>query len=129
MKSEKFMVFKKFEEIIAWQKAQDLAVNIYNVFLNNKDIAFKSQICRAAVSISNNIAEGFDRSSNADFIRFLFISFSSCSEVRSMLYLAYRLKYITENEQNDLQIKANEVSKIIWGLIKSLKNKPQTTNH
>jgi four helix bundle protein len=50
------MAFKKFEEIIAWQKAQDLAVNIYEIFIINEDRAFENQICRAVISISNNIA-------------------------------------------------------------------------
>ncbi len=73
------MVFRKFEDILAWQKAQDLAFSIYSVFGKNNDFELipKDQICRAAISISNNIAEG------------------SCSEVKSMLYLAERLGYIS----------------------------------
>jgi S23 ribosomal protein. len=85
------MTLKRFEEIIAWQKAQDLAVDIYAQFKDSKDYGFKDQICRAVVSISNNIAEGFDRKTDADFSRFLSIAFSSCSEVKSMIYLAQRL--------------------------------------
>lgn len=86
------MAIQKFEDIIAWQKAQDLAIEIYYEFSNLRDYGFKDQICRAVVSISNNIAEGFDRSSDADFSRFLYISIGSCSEVKSMLYLAVRFK-------------------------------------
>lgn len=111
----------KFEDIIAWQKAQDLAVEIYSVFNSSKDFSFKDQICRATVSISNNIAEGFDRSSNTDFKRFLFISLASCSEVKSMLYLAERLNYLEKEDAEQLQMKCVEISKIISGLIKSLK--------
>ena len=70
------MPIQKFEDVIAWQKSQDLAVKIYHSFNSLKDFGFKDQICRTAVSISNNIAEGFDRSSNADFVRFLYISLS-----------------------------------------------------
>ena len=92
------MQIVKFEDIIAWQKAQDLAVEVYKVFKESKDFGFRDQICRATVSISNNIAEGFDRSSNADFKRFLFISLASCSEVRSMLYLAERLNYLDKEK-------------------------------
>ncbi len=88
------MAIQKFEDIIAWQKAQDLAVVIYNIFKGSKDFAFKDQICRAVISISNNIAEGFDRSSDADFSRLLFIALASCSETKSMLYLAEKLGYI-----------------------------------
>ena len=67
------MWIKRFEDIIAWQKAQDLAVEVYSVFKNLRDFGFKDQITRASVSISNNIAEGFDRGSDADFIRFLLV--------------------------------------------------------
>ena len=111
----------KFEELIAWQKSQDFAVIIYQHFTGLKDYGFKDQICRAAVSISNNIAEGFDRNSKADFIRFLYISISSCSEVKSMLYLAHRLNYISEETKKNLLQQSSEISKIIRGLIKSLK--------
>jgi four helix bundle protein len=114
------MAIKKFEDAIAWQKAQNLAVEIYSEFKALKDFGFKDQICRAVVSISNNIAEGFDRGSDGDFIRFLRISLSSCSEVKSMLYLAEKLKYIDENKRNQLITNADEISKIIKGLIKSL---------
>jgi four helix bundle protein len=80
------MAIKRFEDIIAWQKVQDYAVNIYSIFGKSKDYGFKDQICRATVSISNNIAEGFDRNSNADFVRFLYYSVSSCSETKSIKY-------------------------------------------
>ena len=122
------MKILEFEDIIAWQKAQDFAVNIYKMFGNSKDFGFRDQICRASVSISNNIAEGFDRSSNADFRRFLFFSIGSCSEVKSMLYLAERLNYIDINSQNNLIGQSNEISKIIRGLIKALTTNKLTTD-
>ncbi|MBY0424691.1 MAG: four helix bundle protein [Cytophagales bacterium] len=71
------MGIQRFGDIIAWQKAQDLAVNIYSLFENLKDYSFKDQICRASVSVSNNIAEGFDRSSDAEFSRFLYMAIAS----------------------------------------------------
>lgn len=114
------MKIQKFEDIIAWQKAQDFAIEIYVAFREIRDWDFRNQICRASVSISNNIAEGFDRSSNADFKRFLFISLSSCSEVKSMLFLAKRLNYLDENTTEKLVFQSIEISKIINGLIKSL---------
>jgi four helix bundle protein len=115
------MVLEKFEDIIAWQKAQDLAVLIYATFRDIKDYSFKDQVCRAVVSISNNIAEGFDRNSDADFSRFLYIAISSSSETRSMLYLANKLGYINTDKRDELLAKANEVSMIIRGLIKAIK--------
>jgi four helix bundle protein len=126
------MKIKKFEDIIAWQKAQALAVELYSSFAAIKDYGFKDQVCRAAISISNNIAEGFDRSTDADFKRFLFISLGSCSEVRSMLYLAEKLGYIDVKRRDALIEQASEVSKIIWGLVKSLSqanDQPLMTNN
>lgn len=113
------MAIQKFEDIIAWQKAQQYAVEVYDVFQDLKDFGFKDQVCRAVISISNNIAEGFDRSSNADFVRFLYIAFSSCSEAKPMIYLALKLGYITTIQQEQLLKKGNDISKIILGLIKS----------
>ncbi len=115
------MAIQKFEDIIAWQKSQDFAVDVYQVFQSNKDFSFRDQICRAAVSISNNIAEGFDRSSNLDFSRFLYYSISSCSEVKSMVHLAERLNYISVTQKEKLLEDGNEISKIIRGLLKSIK--------
>ena len=114
------MAVKKFEDIIAWQRAQDLAIEIYKTFKELKDYGFKDQICRATISISNNIAEGFDRSSNADFKRFLYISLASSSEVKSMLYLAERLGYLKKEGAELLRENCSEISKIITGFIKSI---------
>tara|TARA_R110002050_G_scaffold22726_4_gene61821 strand:- start:3873 stop:4229 length:357 start_codon:yes stop_codon:yes gene_type:complete len=118
------MKIQKFEDIIAWQKAQDLAVVIYKTFENSRDFGFRDQIQRASVSISNNIAEGFDRMSDKEFIRFLYIAQASCSEVKSMLYLSNRLSYLDNETTTKFVANANEIGKIIRGLIKSLT--PQT---
>jgi four helix bundle protein len=68
----------------------------------------------------NNIAEGYERMTNKDFKNFLYISKGSCAEVRSMLYLASDLKYISENNFKLLSQQAEEISKILSGLIKKL---------
>lgn len=121
------MAIQKFEDIIAWQKAQNLAVNIYMAFAELKDFGFKDQICRASISISNNVAEGFDRNSDADFAKFLYYSKGSCSEVRSMLYLASRLNFIETQTKTELIKDTQEISKILTGLIKSLNVKSKKT--
>ncbi|MCW3123077.1 MAG: hypothetical protein JWQ38_2569 [Flavipsychrobacter sp.] len=100
-----------------------MAVEIYEVFDGTKDFSFKNQICRATVSVSNNIAEGFDRSSDADFARILYISLGSNSETKSMLYLAARLKYINNDQKIKLIAQSDKISRIIRGLIKSLSPK------
>ena len=114
------MRFNKFEDIIAWQKSKTLTVDIYSHFHNNKDFGFRDQIQRASVSIMNNIAEGFDRHGTKEFIRYLYISKASCSEVRSMIYLAKDLQYISEEKFKDFHNRSIEISKLLSGLIKSI---------
>lgn len=115
------MAIQRFEDVIVWQKSQDWAVSIYAMFKSNKDFGYRNQICNAVVSVSNNIAEGFDRGTNREFKRFLDISMGSCSEVKSMLYLGERLSYINKEELRINLAMGNEICKIIRGLIKSLK--------
>lgn len=114
------MKITKFEDIIAWQKAQSLALLLYVCMKPCKDYSFKDQLLRAAVSISNNIAEGFDRNSDKEFRQFLYIAKGSAAEVRSMLYLAKALKYITEEEFESASGTVNEVSRILTSFIKKL---------
>lgn len=90
---------------------------IYGYFGHLKDFSYKDQICRAAVSVSNNIAEGFDRNSNKEFVRFLFIARGSNSEVKSMIYLGQKLNYINQPQFNEAISKCNEVGKTLNGFI------------
>ena len=115
------MKITRFEDIIAWQKAQDLAVDIYRHFGELRDWGFRDQITKAVVSISNNIAEGFERGSDAEFIRFLNYSRTSGNEVKSMTYLAVRLGYINEAITQQLLKQINEVARLIYAFIQSLK--------
>lgn len=114
------MKIERFEDIIAWQKAKELTVQIYALFGESKDFGFRDQIQRASVSIMNNIAEGFERKSNNEFRHFLYIAKGSCGEVRSMVYLAKELNKISENDFNALFQKSEEISKILSGFIKTL---------
>jgi len=114
------MKIEKFEDIIAWQKAKELTILLYKEFAESKDFGFKDQLQRASVSIMNNIAEGFERKINNEFKQFLFIAKSSCGEVRSMLYLSKDLNKISESTFIKLFILAEEISKILSGLIKTL---------
>ena len=114
------MKAERFEELIFWQKSRKLAQLIYSGFGNNKDFDFRSQICRAVISIPNNIAEGFERKSNKEFKQFLFIAKGSCGEIRSMLYNALDLKYISENTFGECYYLCIEISKLISGFIKAL---------
>ncbi|KJS07008.1 MAG: 30S ribosomal protein S23 [Flavobacteriales bacterium BRH_c54] len=114
------MKIDRFEDIIAWQKAKQLSILIYRDFAGSKDFGFKDQIQRAAVSVMNNIAEGFERKSNNEFKYFLYIAKGSCGEVRSMLYLAKELNTISKESFDEKYQLAEEISKVLSGLIKTL---------
>ena len=114
------MKFDRFEDIIVWQKAGLFSMEIYELFRDSRDFGFKDQICRAAVSIMNNIAEGYERKGNKEFVRFLYIAKGSCAEVRSMLYLALKLNYMSNIQFTKLRKDSTEISKMLSGLIKTL---------
>ena len=114
------MRIEKFEDIIAWQKALNLTLEIYTLFDKSNDYGFKDQIQRANVSIMNNIAEGFERKSNNEFKHFLYIAKGSCGEVRSMLILAGKLNKLTEYKADELKKISLEISKMLSGLIITL---------
>ena len=103
---------ERFEDIQAWQKGRELTQVVYRFSRRAefaKDFALKDQIRRAAISITSNIAEGFERGGNKEFIQFLSNSQGSCGEVRSQLYVALDESYITSDEfQHAGHISANK---------------------
>lgn len=111
---------KTFEDILCWQRSRDFCLRIYALFSTNKDYSFKDQISRASLSVMNNIAEGFERRTQNEFRQFLFIAKGSCGEVRSMLYVAHELKYLSEPQFDELHKEATEISKMLSGLIRTL---------
>ena len=117
--------FREFEEIGAWQQGRVLAQDIYQLSRKGglaKDLGLKDQIQRAAVSICSNIAEGFERRGNKEFIKFLWIAKGSAAEVSSQLYHLYDVGYVTEKEFVDLQGKAKRIGATLHRLIESIPN-------
>lgn len=112
---------EKFEDILVWQEAREMVNMIYSNFKFCKDYSFRDQIQRAAVSIMNNIAEGYERKGNKEFAKFLFIAKGSCGEVRSMLYLSLDLRYINKEQFEILYAKSNKISCMLSNFIKKLK--------
>src|SRR5437764_1424024 len=106
-----------FENLEVWKEAIELAARVYELFRESRDFAFRDQILRAAASVSNNIAEGYERDSNAEFVRFLFIAKGSCGEVRSQAYLARRVKLLADDHAGALIADAKRLSKRIMRLI------------
>jgi four helix bundle protein len=102
-----------FEDLWIWQQARILVKNIYHDFNQGKgsqDYGFRNQIQKAGVSIMNNIAEGFERSSDLDFARFLDIAKGSCGEVRSMYYAARDLDYVQPEVAENRRTEAKRIS-------------------
>jgi len=97
-----------------------LAIDVYRLFRSCNDCASKDQVQRAAISITNNIAEGFERRTNKELINFLYIAKGSCGEMRSMITIAVELGYLDRINAKMLWLKSEEISKIIYGLIRSL---------
>lgn len=114
------MKIEQFEDIIAWKKSKELSLEIYKKFKHCSDFDFKRQILRAVLSIMNNIAEGFERNTDKEFKNFLYIAKGSCAEVRSMLYIAVELNYISESEFKKFHAASIEISRLISGFIKTL---------
>ena len=114
--------FNKFEDIIAWQKARELC-KFVNILTENfsRDFKLINQIKGSSGSAMDNIAEGFERGGNKEFIQFLFISKGSAGETRSQLYRALDNEYINKEEFQKAYDLADEVGKLIRGLINHLK--------
>jgi four helix bundle protein len=115
------MKIERFEEIEAWKEARSLVKDVYKLFSPSKDYGLRDQIQRAAVSIMSNIAEGFDRGTNKEFIHFLVVSRGSVSEVRSLLYTVLDIGYLDENIFNNLGNRCQKISNLINGFIRYLK--------
>ena len=117
------MKIERFEDMEVFQMARKLVQEIYTITnekVFNKDFGLRDQIRRASVSIMANIAEGFERKSNKEFIQFLFIAKGSCGEVRSHIYIASDLGYINDEISESLHNKAITISKSLSGFIKYL---------
>jgi four helix bundle protein len=118
------MKYKKFEDVEVWQLARSYTTRIYKLTEKGsitKDFSLRDQIRRTAVSVMANIAEGYERRSNKEFIQFLYIAKGSAGESRSHLYIASDLNYINNDEFLSLQKEILKISRSLGGFIKYLK--------
>jgi four helix bundle protein len=114
---------EKFEDIEAWQKARDLTREIYRVTNQEsfvRDFSLRDQIRRAAMSVMSNIAEGFGRGGNREFIQFLSVAKGSVSELQSQLYIALDAGHITKEQFQQLYSLAELTGNLIGGFIRYL---------
>lgn len=120
------MKVTKFEDLIAWQRSRDLFRVMHQLtskppLSNNRSL--KDQMTRASLSVMSNIAEGYDRGGDREFIQFLYVSKGSCSELRSQLYAAKDAGYLNHDNFKSAHDLAEETSKILQGLIGAIKGK------
>ena len=111
-----------FRELKVWQRAKELAVDIYRITQKgafSRDYGFKDQIRRAAISIASNLAEGDERSSNKDAVRFFYIAKGSLAEVQTQLEIAKEIDYVDEQHFKEIDEKCIILGKMIGRLIKS----------
>jgi len=108
----------KFEDLEVWKEGMTLAAIIYRKLKDCRDYSLRDQMQRAAVSIPSNIAEGYDRNTNKDFIHFLYISKASCSELRTQLYLAKEIGILSNEISDDLIELTRKISAMLYNYIK-----------
>ena len=117
------MAIKHYKDLLVWQKSMDLAVEVYNVIksLPKEELfGLSDQMRRAVVSVPSNIAEGQQRSSTKDYIRFLHIAKGSLGELETQVMLCERLNYLEKEKINKLVDQCIEIQRMISGLINSL---------
>ncbi len=110
---------RRFEDLVAWQKGRWLAVAVYQATRSGpleRDFGLAGQMQRAAVSIPSNIAEGFERGTRPEFHRYLSNAKGSSAELRTQLYIAQDIGYLTQTQFDPLFAQAEEVGRIIGGL-------------
>jgi len=113
------MKVQKFEDLEVWKESMNLSVLIYRALKDCKDFGLRDQIQRSSVSIPSNIAEGFGRKSNKEYMYFLYISQGSCMELRTQLYLAKEVGVIPVVHSEKLIELTRKISAMIYRLIQS----------
>ena len=118
------MAVKNFEDLNVWKQARQLTQEVYRLTKTEtffKDFGLRDQIRRAAISVMSNIAEGFERGGNQEFVQFLYVAKAACGEVRSQLYVALDQGYATSNDSEKLLQLFRRLSGMISNLITYLR--------
>jgi four helix bundle protein len=118
------MAVKNFEDLNVWKQARRLTQEVYRLTKTEtffKDFGLRDQIRRAAISVMSNIAEGFERGGNQEFVQFLYVAKASCGEVRSQLYVVLDQGYATSNDSEKLLQLFRRLAGMISNLITYLR--------
>ncbi len=133
-------MYHSYEDLEVWKRSVDVAVRLYSLLENCRDCGIKDQMLRSAVSVPSNIAEGAERDSKRDFVRFLRISKGSAVELRTQLHIAGRAGIASATSCAELKSEVAEISRMLQGLVASLRRsngrkaspasnfKPETSN-
>jgi len=122
-------MMKSFEDLEVWNRACQLYLDVFKRFRPLQDWGFRDQVCRSALSVPSNIAEGFERGSTQEFIRFLYIAKGSSGELRTQLHLAIKIGYIDATGGQNLVDDCKHVSGMLQSLISSLKTKQEKSSN
>jgi len=117
------MAYQSFEQLDVWKRSCRLAVEVSRSLAECRQYALRDQMQRAAISIPSNIAEGSERDSRPDYIRFLRIAKGSAAELRTQCYIAQRLELIEKPQTDEFTKECKEISAMLQGLIRSLQLK------
>jgi four helix bundle protein len=116
------MAYQDFKELRVWQEGKQLAIEVYKITGNarfSKDYGLRDQVQRAAVSIASNIAEGYERNSHKDFVRYLLIAKGSLSELQTQMEIALEIGHIDENVFEQIEGRCKKITGMLINLIKA----------
>ena len=114
-------MYYSYEDLEVWKRSVDVAVGLYRLLEDCRDHGIKDQMLRSAVSVPSNIAEGAERDSKKDFVRFLHISKGSAAELRTQLHIAGKADIVNAKSCTEVKSEVAEISRMLQGLITSLR--------
>jgi four helix bundle protein len=114
------MAFQSFEDLEVWQRGCRLAVDVFQTFATCRNFTMQDQVQRAALSVPSNVAEGYERNSNKEFVRFLNIANGSSGELRTQLYISRKLNFIKKSDFDHLVGESKEISAMLHGLARAV---------
>jgi four helix bundle protein len=117
------MAYQSFEELEVWKRACRLTVDLCKATADSRNYFIRDQMQRAALSIPSNIAEGSERDSKLDYIRFLRIAKGSAAELRTQCYIAARLEMLDHDQSTKFVKECKEIASMLQGLIRALRNR------
>jgi four helix bundle protein len=109
----------RFEDLEVWKRSSRLCVEVYKELATCRDFGFKDQITRCSLSVPSNIAEGFERGSNKDSVKFFYYAKGSCGELRTQTYIGIKIGYIDKEKGLNWKREAEEVSRMLSALIQA----------